>query len=45
MFLSYLQTVEHFIFLILKIWVLVTENYLEIVDILKFEIESVVSWK
>ena len=45
MFLSYLQAVEHFIFLNLKIWDLVTENYLEIVDILKFEIESVVSWK
>ena len=37
MFLSYLQTDEHFIFLNLKIWILVTENCLEIEDVLKFE--------
>ena len=35
MFLSYLQTDEHFIFLNLKI--LVTENCLKIKDVLKFE--------
>ena len=37
MFLSYLQTDKHFIFLNLKIWILVTENCLEIEDVLKFE--------
>ena len=37
MFLSYLQTDEHFIFLNLKIWILVTENCLEIDDVLKFK--------
>ena len=37
MFLSYLQTDEHFIFLNLKIWILLTENCLEIEDVLKFE--------
>ena len=37
MFLSYLPTDEHFIFLNLKIWILVTEHYLEIEDVLKFE--------
>jgi hypothetical protein len=37
MFLSYLQTDEHFIFLNMKIWILVTENSLEIEDVLKFE--------
>ena len=37
MFLSYLKTVEDFIFLNLNIWVLVIENCLEIVNILKFE--------
>ena len=37
MFLSYLQTDEHFIFLNLKIWTLVAENCLEIEDVLKFE--------
>ena len=36
-FLSYLQTDEHFIFLNLKIWILVTENCLEIENVLKFE--------
>ena len=38
MFLSYLQTDEHFIFLRLKNWILVTEHCLEIEDVLKFEI-------
>ena len=32
-----LQTDEHFSFLKLKIWILVTENCLEIVDVWKFE--------
>ena len=37
MFLSYLKTDEHFIFMNLKIWTLVAENCLEIEDALKFE--------
>ena len=37
MFLSQLQTDEHFSFLKLKIWILETENFLEIEDVLKFE--------
>ena len=37
MFLSNLQTDEHIIFLNLKIWILVTENCLEIEDALKFD--------
>ena len=37
MFLSYLKTDKHFILLNLKIWILVTENCLEIEDVLKFE--------
>ena len=37
MFFLYLETNEHFVFLNLKIWILVTENCLEIKDILKFE--------
>ena len=37
MILSYLQRDEHSIFLNLKIWILVTENCLEIEDFLKFE--------
>ena len=37
MFLSQLQTDEHFSSVKLKIWILVTENCLEIKDILKFE--------
>ena len=37
MFLSYLQTDEHFIFLNLKVRILVTEKCLEIEDVLKFE--------
>ena len=37
MFLSYLQTDEYFIFLKLEIWILATENCLEVVDVLKFE--------
>ena len=37
MFLSKLQTDEHFSFLKLKIWILATENCLEIEDVLKLE--------
>ena len=37
MFLSYLQTDEHFIFLNMQIGILVTEHGLEIEDVLKFE--------
>ena len=37
MILSYLQTYEHFILLNLKLWFLITENFLEIEDVLKFE--------
>ena len=37
MLLSYLKTDKHFILLNLKIWILVTENCLEIEDVLKFE--------
>ena len=37
MFLSYLQRDKHFIFLNLEIWILVTENCLEIEDVLKFD--------
>ena len=37
MFLSYLQTDEHFTSLNLKIWILVTENSLEIEDVFMFE--------
>ena len=36
-FLSYLQRDEHFNFLDLNIWILMTENCLEIEDLLKFE--------
>ena len=37
MFFSYLQTDEYFTSLNLKIWILVTENCLEIEAFLKFE--------
>ena len=37
MFLSQLQTDEHFSFLKLNIWILVTEKCVEIEDVLKFE--------
>ena len=37
MLLSQLQTDEHFSSVKLKIWILVTENCLEIKDILNFE--------
>ena len=37
MFLSLLQTDEDFSSLKLKIWILVTENCLEIENVLKFE--------
>ena len=37
MSLSLLQTDENFSFLKLKIWILVTENCLEIEGVLKFE--------
>ena len=43
MFLSYLKTDEHFIFMNLKIWTLVAENCLEIEDVLKFE--NLEAWK
>ena len=36
-FVMYRQTDEQFIFLNLKIWILVTENCLKIEDVLKFE--------
>ena len=42
MFLSYLQTVELFIFLSLKIWILATENCLKIKDVFIFE--SLEAW-
>ena len=36
-FLSYLQRDEHFIFLNLEIWILLTENCLEIEDVFEFD--------
>ena len=42
MFLSYLQTNEHS--LNLKIWTLVTENYLEIEDVLNFTSLNLKIW-